>query len=201
MSRRSHSALLAIIAPVGPSSKSRKRSNTRLIDAMFAAIRASSSSCRPSSLPLGSPTLVVPPPISTIGRCPVCCRMPQHHDRDEVADVQARRRAVIADGIGGHHALWRPHRARRHRSPGEYSPGLRGSGERLSCRSWRGGSSQSGRTAPLPSPACGRGDSRTSAAGEGVHLTPDQEKHPHPGLACRASLRLSGKRERGKQQG
>ncbi len=28
---------------------------------------------RLSSLPEGSPTRVVPPPISAIGRCPVCC--------------------------------------------------------------------------------------------------------------------------------
>ena len=62
-----------MIAAWSPS-KRRNRSKMRRMLALLAAIFASSSSCRPSSLPLGSPTLVVPPPIRTIGRWPVCCR-------------------------------------------------------------------------------------------------------------------------------
>jgi hypothetical protein len=39
----------------------------------FSLIAASVRRRRLSSLPEGSPTRVVPPPISAIGRCPVCC--------------------------------------------------------------------------------------------------------------------------------
>ncbi len=39
----------------------------------FSPICASVRMRRLSSLPLGSPTRVVPPPISAIGRWPVCC--------------------------------------------------------------------------------------------------------------------------------
>ena len=55
-------------ASVGPSPKVRKFANARLIPFRFSAIAASVRSWRDVSLPEGSPTLVVPPPISTIGR-------------------------------------------------------------------------------------------------------------------------------------
>ena len=62
-----------MMASVGPSPKVRKRSNTPLMEAMLAAIPSSVSIWRWVSLPDGSPTLVVPPPMTTIGRWPVCC--------------------------------------------------------------------------------------------------------------------------------
>jgi hypothetical protein len=40
---------------------------------MLDAMSASLSSLRDSSLPDGSPTFVVPPPIKVIGLLPVCC--------------------------------------------------------------------------------------------------------------------------------
>ena len=43
------------------------------MEAMLAAMAASSSSWRVVSLPEGSPTLVVPPPMTTMGLWPVCC--------------------------------------------------------------------------------------------------------------------------------
>ena len=61
-------------ASVGPSPKVRNFSNTVRIEAMFDWIVASVSWGRLASLPVGSPTLVVPPPIRTTGRCPACCR-------------------------------------------------------------------------------------------------------------------------------
>jgi hypothetical protein len=64
----SQSALLTITAPLGPSPKLRNLVNTRSMPAMFAAISTSLKSLRASSLPEGSPTFVVPPPIKTIGR-------------------------------------------------------------------------------------------------------------------------------------
>ncbi len=64
---------------------------------MLAAISSSVRSWRNSSLPEGSPTLVVPPPISTIGRLPLLLQQAQHHDRDQVADMQAVGGAVEAD--------------------------------------------------------------------------------------------------------
>ena len=42
--------------------------------ATFAASRSSVSIVRVSSLPEGSPTFAVPPPMMTIGRWPACCR-------------------------------------------------------------------------------------------------------------------------------
>ena len=74
--------------------------NTRSMPAMFAAISVSLRSLRASSLPEGSPTLVVPPPISTIGRWPGLLQLAQHHDADEIADMQRRRGAVEADIAG-----------------------------------------------------------------------------------------------------
>ena len=69
----SQSALFIITASVGPSPKVRNCENTRSMPSRLAAIRSSESSWRESSLPEGSPTLVVPPPMSTIGLCPVRC--------------------------------------------------------------------------------------------------------------------------------
>jgi hypothetical protein len=63
---------LTRIASVGPSPKLRKRSKLLRIEAMLAPIVSSFSSLRLSSLPEGSPILVVPPPITTIGLCPAC---------------------------------------------------------------------------------------------------------------------------------
>ncbi len=74
-----------MIASVGPSPKVRNGSKARLMPAMLAAISALVSSLRDSSLPEGSPTLVVPPPITTIGLWPerwsrrssmICIRLP-----------------------------------------------------------------------------------------------------------------------------
>ena len=70
----SQSALLTMTASVGPSPNLRKRANTDLMVSMLAAIWASLSSRRDSSLPEGSPTFVVPPPISTMGLWPLRCR-------------------------------------------------------------------------------------------------------------------------------
>ncbi|MNC78437.1 hypothetical protein D3C75_1306460 [compost metagenome] len=58
----------------GPSPKVRNFSNTVLIEAILAWIVSSVSCGREASLPVGSPTLVVPPPIRTTGLCPACCR-------------------------------------------------------------------------------------------------------------------------------
>jgi len=67
-SRSSHSALFAMMAPA---SKSRKREKTVRIEAMLLSICALVSSARIVSFPDGSPILLVPPPISAIGRWPV----------------------------------------------------------------------------------------------------------------------------------
>ena len=69
----SQSALFIIAASVGPSPKTRNCEKTRLMPSMLASIRSSDRSWRDSSLPDGSPTLVVPPPIRTIGLWPACC--------------------------------------------------------------------------------------------------------------------------------
>ena len=61
------------MASVGPSPKVRNLANTSLMLAMLAAISSSPRNFLASSLPDGSPTLVVPPPISTIGLWPVFC--------------------------------------------------------------------------------------------------------------------------------
>src|SRR3981081_1336702 len=86
--------------------------------ALLASISSTVRSARDSSLPEGSPTMVVPPPISVIGFLSPCCSpysilmvrgLPvcsrglqpiQHHHGQVVADVQRWRRAVVAD-IGG----------------------------------------------------------------------------------------------------
>jgi hypothetical protein len=62
-----------MMASVGPSPKVRKVSNTVLMLAILAAMSASVSILRLSSLPDGSPTLVVPPPMTTIGLPPAFC--------------------------------------------------------------------------------------------------------------------------------
>ena len=58
--------------PDRPLPKVRKRSKTRSRLFLLASICAGVSSWRMSSLPDGSPTFVVPPPITTIGLFPVC---------------------------------------------------------------------------------------------------------------------------------
>ena len=58
---------------IAPASKSMKRENTVRIEAMLASISALLRSERLASFPEGSPILLVPPPISAIGRCPVFC--------------------------------------------------------------------------------------------------------------------------------
>ncbi len=60
-------------ASVGPSPNLRNRAKACFCEAMLAWISASLRSWRVSSLPDGSPTLVVPPPTMTIGLWPVCC--------------------------------------------------------------------------------------------------------------------------------
>ena len=67
----SQSALLTMTASVGPSPNVRNWPNTRLMLAMLAAICSSVSILRLSSRPVGSPILVVPPPIRTTGLWPV----------------------------------------------------------------------------------------------------------------------------------
>ena len=62
--------------------------------------RRRSAACALSSLPEGSPTLVVPPPISTIGRLPVCCHSRSSMICRQAADMQAVGGAIEAD-IGG----------------------------------------------------------------------------------------------------
>jgi hypothetical protein len=56
--------------------------------------------------PVGSPMRVVPPPISTIGLCPACCKAAQHHDLHKAADVQRWRGGIEAD-IARHDLLRR----------------------------------------------------------------------------------------------
>src|SRR5580704_2345484 len=62
-----------MMASVGPSPNFRNGAKQRRIPAMFAAICASVSNWRDSSLPDGSPMRVVPPPISATGRWPCFC--------------------------------------------------------------------------------------------------------------------------------
>ena len=80
--------------------KLRNLPNTDSMPPILAAISASVRSLRASSLPEGSPTLVVPPPISTIGRWPACCNLRSIMMLTQVADMEARRRAVEADIAG-----------------------------------------------------------------------------------------------------
>jgi hypothetical protein len=81
-------------ASAGPSPKPRNRSKTCRIEAMLAAISWSLSSRRVSSLPEGSPTLVVPPPISTIGLWPVRCS--QRSSMIETSEPTCRLSAVAS---------------------------------------------------------------------------------------------------------
>ncbi len=68
ISPSSHSALFAITAPPEPAGpKSTYLSKTRRMPSMLRAICSSVISCRSSARKDGSPTLDVPPPISTIG--------------------------------------------------------------------------------------------------------------------------------------
>jgi hypothetical protein len=69
----SQSALFAMMALVPLSSKDSRLVKVSRIWPMLASICSLLSSWRDSSLPEGSPTLVVPPPIRAIGRCPVFC--------------------------------------------------------------------------------------------------------------------------------
>ena len=69
----SQSALLTMTASVGPSPNLRKFVKPLRMPAMFLAICSSPISLRDSSRNEGSPILVVPPPISTMGLCPACC--------------------------------------------------------------------------------------------------------------------------------
>ena len=81
-----------MIASSGPSPNRRKRENTVLMPCLFSSICSTVRSLRLSSLPDGSPTRVVPPPMSVIGlpapvfwsqcsimiesRCPTCSDSP-----------------------------------------------------------------------------------------------------------------------------
>jgi hypothetical protein len=66
--------------------------------ALFAAMSASVSSLRASSLkPEGSPTLVVPPPISDDRLVAGLLEAAQQHDLHEAADMQRRRGRIEAD--------------------------------------------------------------------------------------------------------
>ncbi len=67
----SHSALSVMIASFGPSPKVRNFEKTVLMLALLASISSSVSILRDSSRPDGSPTMVVPPPISAMALLPV----------------------------------------------------------------------------------------------------------------------------------
>ena len=62
-----------MIASVLPAPKRSTLAKTVLMLALLASISSTVRSGRDSSLPEGSPTMVVPPPISVIGLLPVCC--------------------------------------------------------------------------------------------------------------------------------
>ena len=106
------SALLTMIASVGPSPKVRKRSNTRRIAAMLASISSSREQLA---------ALVLARGIADLGRAAAhqhdrlvarLLQPAQQHDLDEVADVEARRGRVEAD-IGGDDLLLRQRIERR----------------------------------------------------------------------------------------
>lgn len=61
------------MASVGPSPIVISREKGLRMLVLLASIWASSSMVRILSLPVGSPILVVAPPIRMIGLCPVCC--------------------------------------------------------------------------------------------------------------------------------
>jgi len=69
----SQSALLAITALPPASSNFRNFEKMARMPLRLSPIASSLRMRRLSSLPLGSPTRVVPPPINAIGRWPVCC--------------------------------------------------------------------------------------------------------------------------------
>src|ERR1700733_3554600 len=102
----SHSALSGMIASDLPSPNSRKRENTCLMPSLLRSISSIERIFRVSSLPEGSPTWVVPPPISAIGRLPVFCSKKGPQDRHKGAEGSERRVAVETD-IGGQFALGR----------------------------------------------------------------------------------------------
>ena len=62
-----------MIASVLPAPNFRILEKTRLMLSLLASISSTGRMVRVSSLPEGSPTLVVPPPISVIGLLPDCC--------------------------------------------------------------------------------------------------------------------------------
>ena len=86
-----------MMASVAPEPNVMSLAQARCMLALLASICSMGRILRVSSLPEGSPTRVVPPPISTIGLLPVCLQPVQHHQHDHVADMERRRRAVEAD--------------------------------------------------------------------------------------------------------
>ncbi|MEA2940728.1 MAG: tyrosyl-tRNA synthetase [Bradyrhizobium sp.] len=74
----SHSALSGMTASDLPSPNFRNRENTCLMPSLLRSISSIDRILRVSSLPEGSPTRVVPPPISAIGLLPVCCSQYRH---------------------------------------------------------------------------------------------------------------------------
>ena len=73
MSSESHASLSTITASPGPSPKARYLEKTFMMPALLASISASPSRGRASSRNEGSPILVVPPPIRTMGLWPQRC--------------------------------------------------------------------------------------------------------------------------------
>ena len=69
--------------------------------ATFSSICSSDSSVRSCDLPLGSPIMPVPPPTMAIGRMPESLQPRERHHRQQVADMEARRRRIESD-VGGH---------------------------------------------------------------------------------------------------
>ena len=62
-----------MIASVCPAPNFRNLAKTPLMLSLLASISSTGRIARVSSLPEGSPTRVVPPPISAIGLLPDCC--------------------------------------------------------------------------------------------------------------------------------
>ena len=62
-----------MMASVAPAPNVRSLAKARCMLALLASICSMGRILRVSSLPEGSPTRVVPPPISAIGLLPVCC--------------------------------------------------------------------------------------------------------------------------------
>ena len=91
-----------MIASVGPSPKVRKRSNTRRIAGDVGVDLSRRQQLAALVLAAtGSPTLVVPPPISTIGLCPACCSRRSSMIWTRLPTWRRRRGRVEAD-IAGH---------------------------------------------------------------------------------------------------